>query len=84
MVLAQKWPFFRLFFLRQYRPGKSLLRYFRTKNVFLGYKSRSSKTRKIDIFLKGLIHGFGPKIAVFPTFVSLGNIGQKNVFYDIL
>ena len=38
---------------------------------------------KIDIFPKGLIHGFGLKMAVFPTFF-LGNIGQENVFYDIL
>ena len=31
----------------------------------------------------GLIHGFGPKMAIFPTFF-LGNIAQENVFYDIL
>ena len=42
-----------------------------------------SKSRKIDIFQKGLTHGFGPKLAIFPTFF-LGNIGQENVFYDIL
>ena len=30
MLFVQKWPFFQLFF-RQYRPGKSLLRYSRTK-----------------------------------------------------
>ena len=36
----------------------------------------------MDIFLKGLTHGSGPKMAIFTTF--LGNIGQKNVFYDIL
>ena len=46
-------------------------------------KTRSSKSRKIDIFPKGLTHGFGPKMAIFPTFF-LGNIGQENVFYDIL
>ena len=34
-------------------------------------------------FQKGLTHGFGPKMAIFPTFF-LGNIGQENVFYDIL
>ena len=28
-------------------------------------------------------HGFGLKMAIFPTFF-LGNIGQENVFYDIL
>ena len=32
---------------------------------------------------KGLTHGFGPKVAIFPTFF-LGNIGQENVFYDNL
>ena len=37
----------------------------------------------MDIFPKGLTHGLGPKIAIFPTFF-LGNIGQENVFYDIL
>ena len=26
---------------------------------------------------------FGPKMAIFPTFF-LGNIGQKNIFYNIL
>ena len=46
-------------------------------------KTRSSKSRKIDIFLKGLTHGFGPKMAIFPTFF-LGNSSQENVFYDIL
>ena len=36
------------------------------------------------MFPKGLTHGFDPKIAIFPTFFFLGNIGQENVFYDIL
>ena len=46
-------------------------------------KTRTSKSRKNDIFPKGLTHGFGLKMAIFPIFF-LGNIGQKNVFYDIL
>ena len=32
----------------------------------------------------GLTHGFGPKMAIFPHFQFLSNIGQENVFYDIL
>ena len=40
------------------------------------------KVGKIAIFPTGLTHGFGPKMAIFPTFF-LGNIGQENVFYDI-
>ena len=35
------------------------------------------------IFPKGLTHGFGLKTAIFKTFF-LGNLGQENVFYDIL
>ena len=53
------------------------------KTTFLDKKTRSSKSRKIDIFPEGLTHGFGPKMAIFSIFF-LGNIGQENVFYDIL
>ena len=37
------------------------------KTPFLALRTRSSKIRKIDIFPKGLAHGFGPKMAIFPT-----------------
>ena len=37
----------------------------------------------MDIFPRRLTHGFGPKITIFQSFF-LGNIGQENVFYDIL
>ena len=68
MVLVKKWPFFQL----------------ERKNAFLSYKNKKlTKSRKIDIFPKGLTYGFGPKMAIFPTFF-LGNIGQENVFYDIV
>ena len=42
-------------------------------------KTRSSKSRKIEFFPKGLTHRFGLKMAVFPTFF-LGNIRQENLF----
>ena len=35
------------------------------------------------IYSKGLTHGFGPKMAIFPKFF-LGNIGQENVDNDML
>ena len=38
------------------------------KTPFEAIKTRRSKSRKIDIFSKGLTHGFGPKMAIFPTF----------------
>ena len=52
------------------------------KTPFQAIKTKISKSRKIDIFPKGLTHGLGPKMATFPT-LFLGNIDQKNVFYDI-
>ena len=38
------------------------------KTPFQAIKTRSSKSRKIEIFPKGLTHGFGPKMPIFPTF----------------
>ena len=32
------------------------------------YKQEVQKVQKIDIFPKRLAHGFGPKMAIFPTF----------------
>ena len=41
------------------------------KNAFLAYKTKSSKSRKTEIFPQGLTHSFGPKLAIFPTFFFL-------------
>ena len=66
MVLIQKWPCFQLFFLRNIAQENILNDILERENAFLGYKKRSSKSRKIQIFPKGLTHCFGPKIAIFP------------------
>ena len=47
-------------------------------------KQQVQKADKLEIFPNGLTHSFGPKMAIFPSFVFLGNIGQRNVFRDIL
>ena len=54
------------------------------KTPFQTIKRTRSKRRKIDIFSKGLTHGFGPKMAFFPSCFGSGNIGHENIFYDIL
>ena len=83
MVLVQKWPFFQLFFLGDIDKENVFDVILEQKKMpFWAIKTRSSKSRKIDILAKGLTHGFGPKMAIFPTFF-LGNIGQENVFYNI-
>ena len=53
------------------------------KTAFQAIKTKRSNSRETDIFSKGLAHDFGPKMAIFPTFF-VDNIGQENVFYDIL
>ena len=65
-----KMVIFRTFFFGQFRPGKYLLRYSRTKEKkpFYTVKSKRSESRKIDVFPKGLTHGFGPKMIIFPSF----------------
>ena len=47
-------------------------------------KTRSSKSRRIDIFPRGLTHGFGPRTTTFSTFFFQAIQARKNVFYDIL
>ena len=37
------------------------------KNAFLGYKNKTLKSEKIDMFSKGLVYGFGPKLLIFPS-----------------
>ena len=59
---------FSTFFLRQYRPRKCLLRYFKTKQRLSRLKKkRNSKSQKIEIFPKGITHGFAQKFAIFPS-----------------
>ena len=38
------------------------------QKAFLGLKNEKFKNSKIGIFPKRLTHGFGPKMAIFPTF----------------
>ena len=35
---------------------------------FLALKTRNLESGKIEIFSKGLVYGFGPKLAIFPSF----------------
>ena len=79
MVLVQKWPFFQLFFLGNIGQENVFYDILERKNPFLGYQKRRSKSRKIGIIRKRLTHGFGPKMAIFPT-SFFANKGQENVF----
>ena len=84
MVLVQTYPFFQLFFFRQYRPGKCFLQYPRTKKRLSGYKNKKLKKSKNRHFSKGVNPWFWSKKDHFSNFFFLGNIEQENIFYDIL
>ena len=62
----------------------SLTIFLNEKTPFKAIKRRSSKSRKIDISSKGLTDGCFPKMAVLSISFFFGNIGQENVFYNIL
>ena len=53
------------------------------KTPFQAIKTRSSKSRKIDIFPKGLTHGFGPKMAIFTTFFFFQGIQARKMSFTI-
>ena len=83
MVLVQKWPFFK-FFLGNVGQENVCDDILERKNAFLGYKNKKFKKSKNWHFCKGVNRWFWSKNGHFSTFFSLGNIGQENVFYDIL
>ena len=84
MVLVQKWPFFQLFFFRQDRPGKVFYGILERKNAFLGYKNKKLRKSKKWDFSKGVSLCFLVENWSFLHVFILDEIGQENVFYDIL
>ena len=84
MVLVQKWPFFQLFFLSNIDQENVFYNILEHKMPVQAIKTRRSKSRKFDIFLKGLTHGLGPKMAFFPTFFFLKQYKPGKFLYDIV
>ena len=54
------------------------------KNAFLSYKNKKFKKSKNWHFSKRVNPWFWSRNGHFSNFFLLGNIGQENVFYDIL
>ena len=84
MVFFQKLPFFQLFFCRQLRIGKCLLRYSRTENCLSRLeKQKFQKVEKLTFLQRSKPMVLVEKCPFFQLFF-LGNIGQENVFYHTL
>ena len=84
MVLVQKWPFFELYFLGNIGQENVVYNILERKNAFLRYKNKNFEKLKNWHFSKGVNPWFWSKNGLFFKLFLLGNIGQENVFYDIL
>ena len=74
---------FSTFFLYAIQARKMSFMIFQNeKTSFYAIKTRSSISRIIDIFLNGLTHGLGPKMAIFQPFFYAYRPGK--CLYDIL
>ena len=82
MVLVQKWAFLQLFFLGTIAWENVPYGTLQPKNAFLDYKNKKSLSIKIDIFPKGLIHGFGLKMAIFNLFFMQFTPGKCLLLYS--
>ena len=84
MVLVQKWPFFQLFFLGNIGQENVFNDILERKNTFLSNKNKKFKKSKDWHFSKRVNPWFWSKTGHFSNFFYLDNIGQENVFKDIL
>ena len=84
MVMVEKWPFFQIFFLFKIDEENVFYDILERKNAFLGYKNKKFKKSKNGLFSKSVNPWFWSKKGHFSNFFFLGNIGEENVFDDIL
>ena len=84
MVLIQNWPFFQLFFLFNIGQESVFDDILEPRNAFLGYKNKNFKKSEYSHLSKGVNPCFWSKNGHFSNFLFFGNIGQENVFDDIL
>ena len=84
MVFVQKWPVVKcFFFLGNTSQENVFYDILEQKTPSIAIKTRSSKTRKIDIFPKRLTHAFAPNMAIFPSFL-FRQYRPAKCLYDIL
>ena len=83
MVLVQKWSCFQFFLLGNIGQENDFYDILERKNAFPGCKNKKFKSWKNWYFSKGVNPWFWFKNGHFSN-IFFGNIGQENVFYDIL
>ena len=81
MLLVQKWPFFQVFFLGILGKENVFYDVLEQTKTFQAYKNEKFKNL---IFLQRVNRCFWSKNGHLSNIFFLGNVGQENVFYDIL
>ena len=82
--MVQNSQLFKLFFLGNLGQENVFYEILARKTTFLGFKKQKFKKSKNWLFSKGVNRWFWSTNGRFSNFNFLGNIGQENVFYDIL
>ena len=82
--MVKKWSFFHVFFLGNIGQENVFYNILEQKNAFLAHKKKKFKKSKNWDFSKGVNPWFWLKNGHFFTSFFLGDIGQENVFYNIL
>ena len=82
--VGPKMAIFPIFFLKQFKQENVCYDILKGKIAFLSYKNKKFKKSKNSHFFKGVNPWFLSKNGHFSNFFFLGNIGQENVFDDIL
>ena len=67
MVLVKNWLFFYAFNQGNIGQEKVFCDILKRKKGFLGYKNQFKISKTLE-FSNSLVHGFGPKLAIFPSF----------------
>ena len=68
MVLIKNWKLFHLFISGKIGQENVFHGLLQRKNAFLDHKNKKLRNKKMGIFRKGLVHGFGKNVQNFPSF----------------
>ena len=79
MVFVKNWQFFHPFFFFKIDQENVFYEILNRKNALLGYKNIKLKRSKNWFFLKGLVHDFCQKLAIFLFFYFNQNRPGKGV-----
>ena len=80
MILVKKVKFFHLLWLLKIDREKVLPHVLDKKEALKDYKTTVYEKRKMRIFPKGLVHGFGQKLAILLTFRVMQNKPRKSIW----